>query len=102
MAVENTLEDTTKKRKRLIFRSWHRGTREMDLIIGTFADSCVHELNEEELVLYEQMLDLPDPDLYDWISGREPVPAEHLTSVMQKLLAHHVASNLTHSNNKAH
>lgn len=97
-----TLEDMTKKRKRLIFRSWHRGTREMDLIMGTFADSCVESLSAEDLDLYDQLLEIPDPDLYNWVSGREDVPEEHLTAVMSMLLEHHVASNLTKSNAKAH
>jgi antitoxin CptB len=97
-----TIEDTQKKRKRLIFRSWHRGTREMDLIMGTFADSCVESLSAQELDLYDQLLETPDPDLYDWVSGRKDVPAEHLTPVMSMLLEHHVASNLIKSNAKAH
>ena len=97
-----TLEDTEKKRKRLIFRSWHRGTREMDLIMGTFADSCVNTLSEQELDLYDQLLEIPDPDLYNWVSGREAVPEEHLTAVMNMLLEHHVASNLIKSDAKAH
>lgn len=74
----------------------------MDLIMGTFADSCVDRLNEQELDLYDQLLEIPDPDLYDWVSGRKEVPAEHMTPVMTLLLEHHVANNLTKSNAKAH
>lgn len=93
-----TLEETTNKRKRLIFRSWHRGTREMDLIMGTFADQHIAEFNEAELKEYEDILDNPDPDLYDWIAGRVEAPANVITPVMQKLLDHHVASKLLKTN----
>ncbi len=75
-------------RKRLIFRSWHRGTREMDLILGSFADKHVPEFTEEELALYETLLQENDPDLYNWISGREEVPANVKNPVLEKILSH--------------
>lgn len=93
-----TLEDTENKRKRLIFRSWHRGTREMDLIMGTFADQNLQGFNEAELDQYEDILQTGDPDLYNWVSGREDAPANVVTPVMQKLLDHHVASKLLSKN----
>ncbi len=76
--------------------------REMDLIMGTFADSCVNDLSEQDLDLYDQLLEIPDPDLYNWVSGGEDVPEEQMTPVMSMLLEHHVASNLIKSNAKAH
>lgn len=79
-------EDIGVTRKRLIFRSWHRGTREMDLIMGRFADAYVPEFSAEELAQYEEILQHPDPDLYDWIAGRAPVPANFMNPVMEKLL----------------
>lgn len=100
MDNSDSLETIEKKRKRLIFRSWHRGTREMDLVMGTFADSHAVNFDMQELDLYEQLLENSDPDLYNWVSGREEVPANKLTSVMQQLLNHHVASNLIKSNIK--
>lgn len=93
-----TLEDTENKRKRLIFRSWHRGTREMDLIMGTFADQHLQGFSEGELDQYEDILQTGDPDLYNWVSGRENAPANVVTPVMQKLLDHHVASKLLSKN----
>ena len=88
-----TLEDTENKRKRLLFRSWHRGTREMDIIMGTFAEDHVTDFSEEELDAYDALLQTPDPDLYDWVSGRVEVPANALTPMLSKLLAHHVATS---------
>ena len=93
-----TLEDTENKRKRLVFRSWHRGTREMDLIMGTFADQHMDDFTEGELAQYEAVLENPDPDLYNWVSGREETPETELSPVMQKLLDHHVASRLLSKN----
>lgn len=80
------LEDIENKRKQLIFRSWHRGTREMDLIMGSFAEKHVPGMDWEELKLYEEVLHTPDPDVYDWITGQKPVPANVINPVIEKLL----------------
>ncbi len=86
-----TLEELDNRRKRLIFRSWHRGMREMDLIMGTFADVNVSDMDVAALDLYEKLLETPDPDVYDWISGQKPVPANMMNLVIEKLLAHNYA-----------
>jgi len=83
-----TLEDIEKKRKRMIFRSWHRGTREMDLVMGSFADRHVLDFTEDELSQYDEMLNHSDPDLYNWITGKEDVPANYACDVMSLLLGH--------------
>jgi antitoxin CptB len=57
------------RRKRLLFRCWHRGTREMDLILGRFADAAIAELTDAELGQLEQLIEVPDPDLYAALSG---------------------------------
>ncbi|MDR3515016.1 MAG: succinate dehydrogenase assembly factor 2 [Azospirillaceae bacterium] len=73
------------RRKRLIFRSWHRGTREADLLLGNFADSHLRHLDAAQLDRYEALLSESDPDLYDWINGTIPVPATHDHDVMALL-----------------
>lgn len=73
------------QRKRLRFRSWHRGTREMDLLLGGFADARLAALTPAQLDRYEALLELGDPDLYAWISGREPPPPAHDTDVLHQL-----------------
>lgn len=83
-----TEEIIKNKRKQLIFRSWHRGTREMDLIMGSFADKHVPDFTEEELQIYEDVLQIPDPDLYDWVTGRKTPPANQLNLVLEKFLDH--------------
>ncbi|MGJ4939206.1 succinate dehydrogenase assembly factor 2 [Bradyrhizobium sp. HKCCYLS1011] len=63
-------------RKRLLFRCWHRGTREMDLILGRFADAEIATLNDEELAELERLLEIPDPDFYAALTGSLPLPPE--------------------------
>ncbi|CAK0779968.1 antitoxin CptB [Azospirillaceae bacterium] len=70
------------RRKRLVFRAWHRGTREADLLLGSFADRFVPYFSGDQLNTFEQLLELSDPDLYNWIVGREAVPQEHDNEVM--------------------
>ncbi|MCB1530593.1 MAG: succinate dehydrogenase assembly factor 2 [Rhodospirillales bacterium] len=84
------------KRKRLIFRSGHRGTQEMDLILGSFAKAHVPGFNEEDLQLYEDLLQESDPDLYNWYTGKEDVPAScQDNSILQAFLDHKVAMLLS-------
>ncbi len=61
------------RRKRLLFRCWHRGTREMDLILGRFADAEVGTLADHELDELERLMDVPDPDLYAALTGDRPL-----------------------------
>ncbi|MDR3450410.1 MAG: succinate dehydrogenase assembly factor 2 [Alphaproteobacteria bacterium] len=79
------------RRGRLRFRSWHRGTREMDLLMGSFADAHIGTFTPAQLGLYEAVLELSDPDLYNWIAGIEPLPPENDNEVMQMLCAHRFA-----------
>jgi antitoxin CptB len=73
------------RRKRVIFRSWRRGFRELDLLLGAFAEQQLAELDDAELSEYEALLEVPDQRLYAWIIGREPVPAECDGRVMERL-----------------
>ncbi len=63
------------RRKRLRFRSWHRGTRELELMLGRFADAHLGDLAPDQLDGYEALLANPDPDIYQWLSGEKPAPA---------------------------
>ena len=69
-------EKIENQRKRLIFRSEHRGTKEMDLLLGSFAKKYVPDFSEQELNEYEEFLTHNDPDLYNWITEVEEAPAE--------------------------
>jgi len=73
------------RRRRLLYRSWHRGTREMDLIMGRFADAVIGDLSEAELDDFERLSEQPEPDIYAWITNERPVPPEHNTPVFREL-----------------
>jgi antitoxin CptB len=81
-------EDLEVRRKRAYFISWHRGTREMDLLIGGFAERYLASLTPEELRRYEQLLQLPDSDLYAWVTGQADIP-EHLDSDLLRKLCNY-------------
>ena len=79
-------EETSEiQRKRLKFRAWHRGTRETDLLFGGFADRHLAVLDEGQLDRFERLLENSDPELYAWLTGREPIPPEHDHDVMALL-----------------
>ena len=77
------------RRRRLLFRSWHRGIREMDLVYGRFVDAHIAALSDAELDDYERLLELRDQQVFDWVSGAQPLPAEYDTPVFRRLLAFH-------------
>ena len=72
------------RRRQLLFRSWHRGMREMDLIMGRFVDIAIADLTESELAEFEQLIDVPDRELLAWITGEADVPAAHDTALFHR------------------
>ena len=79
-------------RRRLKFRSWHRGTREADLLLGSFADRFLDGFSDEQLARFDRLLGSSDPDLYNWMTGREAVPHDHDNDVMELLKQHQFSS----------
>ena len=73
------------RRQRLMFRCWHRGTQESDLILGPFAETSLKGFDSGQLDRLEALLDCTDPDLFDWILGGFTPPPEHDHDVMQML-----------------
>ena len=83
------LDDVTAARKRLKFRSWHRGTREMDLLMGRFADAVLDSCDETLLTAYAALLEQNDPDIYDWVCGRGAPPAGPFLPALEALARFH-------------
>jgi antitoxin CptB len=79
------------RRKRLLFRCWHRGTREMDLILGRFADAEIGHLTDAELDELERILEANDPDLYAAISGDREPPAGVAGALFNRIKTYPIA-----------
>jgi len=75
------------RRKRLLFHCWHRGTREMDLILGRFVDAEIADLTETELTQLEQLIEIPDPDLYAALTGDKALPPSHTSDLFERIKA---------------
>ena len=69
----------------MLFRAWHRGIREMDLVLGRFADAQLAGLSETELTELETWLDIPDQQIFAWVSGQQEAPAEIDTPLFRRL-----------------
>ncbi len=82
--------DLVTRRKRLLYRSTYRGNKENDILLGQFARAHIDEFGAAELDQYERLLEVGDNDIYDWVSGKTAVPADHDTPVVRKLLAFRV------------
>ena len=88
--TRRTSDGLSHRRKRLLFRSWHRGIREMDLVLGQFADAHIGYLSDGELDLYEALLEAPDPEVFKWITEAAPVPANFDTPILERIRRFHV------------
>lgn len=75
------------RRRRLIFRASHRGTHETDLLVGGFVTAEIAAMDEAALDDLEAVLELPDIDLFDWLTGRRPVPAEVASPLLARMVA---------------
>lgn len=82
--------DLDPRRRRILYRSWHRGTREMDLLMGRFADALIDKLSEEDVADFERLIEVEDPELFAWIGGATP-PPEHDTPVFNRFKQFHLS-----------
>ena len=84
-----TSADLDVRRRRILFRSWHRGMREMDLLMGKFADAEIGNLSEAELADFELLIEVIDRDLFRWLTGEAETPENYDTPVFRRLKAFH-------------
>jgi antitoxin CptB len=73
------------RRRKLLFRAWHRGLREVDLILGRFADGNIEQLTEADLSEFESLMNVPDGELLAWLTGETDVPASHDGPLFRRL-----------------
>ncbi|GAU84799.1 succinate dehydrogenase assembly factor 2 [Bosea sp. BIWAKO-01] len=91
-----TSADLDPRRRKILFRAWHRGMRETDLIMGRFADAEIGTLSDAELDEFEQLIEVLDRDLLSWITGEAEVPENYDTAVFRRLKAFHNHSKPIH------
>ncbi len=94
--TERSSEGLDVRRRRLLFRAWRRGVREMDLIVGRFADAHIEALDTAALDDFEQLIEVPNADLYAWIVGAGDIPAAYDTAVLAKLRMFHARTENLH------
>ena len=80
------------RRRRILYQSWHRGMREMDIILGKFADALLPTLDDVELAEFERLMEEPDRDVLMWLTGEAPTPAAFRTAFFERLKAFHTHS----------
>jgi antitoxin CptB len=75
------------RRRRLLFRATHRGTVENDLLIGGFVRANLEILTEADIEALEDLMERPDPELADWLTGRRPIAPEDATPMLLRIRA---------------
>lgn len=93
--LSRTSDDLDPRRRRTLFRAWHRGTREMDLLLGRFADAEIAALDDADLDAFEALMEVPDKDLFSWIIGTAETPANYDGPVLARIVAFARANPLT-------
>jgi antitoxin CptB len=87
--TERSSEGLDERRRKLLFRAWRRGVREMDLIVGRFADVYIDKFDEPSLDQFERLIEVPNAELYAWVTGDQTAPAEHDSAVLRELIGFH-------------
>jgi antitoxin CptB len=87
--TERSSEGLDVRRRKLLFRAWRRGVREMDLIVGRFADAHIDKFDDAGLDDFERLIEAPNAALYAWVIGAEDIPANYDTTVLASLRTFH-------------
>lgn len=83
------------RRKKALFRAWHRGTREMDLLLGQFADAHLPSFSEDELTAFEGLMETPDQDLFKVLMSDEPPLGDKHEAMIVAVRAFHRGRDIT-------
>ncbi len=86
--ITRTSADLDPRRRRILFRAWHRGIREMDLVFGQFADAEIGDLPDADLDELETIMAEEDNDLIKWIIGERPVPQHYRTPLFARIASY--------------
>ncbi len=83
-------ENLDPRRRKILFRAWHRGMRETDLLMGGFADVKLAGLSDSDLDDFELLMEAPDRDIFKWLTGEGEVPDNYNTPVFRALREFHI------------
>ena len=86
--LSRTSADLDPRRRRILYRCWHRGIREMDLVLGQFAEAEIGILDDQTLDALEQIMAEDDHDLLRWVTGAEAVPERYRTALFSKIASY--------------
>ncbi|MGO4705304.1 succinate dehydrogenase assembly factor 2 [Microvirga sp. 2MCAF38] len=89
--------DLDVRRRQILFRAWHRGMREMDLIMGRFADAEIGNLSDDEVAEFERLIEAQDRDLLGWITGEIETPSNYDTALFLRLKEFHTHTSPIHN-----
>jgi antitoxin CptB len=95
--TERSSDGLDERRRKLLFRAWRRGVREMDLIVGRFADAHIDAFDDTGLDDFERLIEAPNAELYSWVIGAETVPETYDTAVLAQLRAFHMKGSQVHT-----
>ena len=80
-------------RKRLLWRATHRGIKEVDILVGGYAQRHLESMSEADLAKFEILLEIPDQDLLSWATLQEDVPMDLASSMLTAVLAFRPETN---------
>lgn len=86
--ITRTSADLDLRRRKILFRAWHRGLREMDLVFGQFADNELADLPDGDLDELERIMAEEDNDLVKWILGERDLPDHFRTPLFARISAY--------------
>ena len=98
--ISRTSADLDPRRRRILYRCWHRGIREMDLVFGQFAEAEIAGLPDEALDELETIMAEEDNDLVKWITGEKPVPEQFRTPMFARIASYRPDFEETHPDRK--
>ena len=91
MGTEHSSEGLDAKRRRLLFRAWHRGIKEMDIVMGRFADAHIATFTDDDMEALELLMTVPDQQLLACVLGAEAPEPEFDTPMFHRLRDFHLA-----------
>ena len=80
------VETLDPRRRRILWRCCHRGIKEMDILLGGFAQARLAAMTDAELAALEAIVELPDQEMLTWATGQVVVPAEHASPLLSEML----------------